>query len=288
MLRKPVGSIVIAAHNEASVILRCLDALAPLAANGSATIIVVCNGCTDDTAALARSRSGVTVLELGIASKAGALRAGDLAACPGPRIYLDADVVMTSQGALDVFAALGRPGAFAARPPVVFDVTGAQWPVRSWYRVRGQLSSVREALWGAGTYGLSVQGRARFEEFPDLVSDDLFIDSLFGEDERLIAPTDPVVVRTPRRSSDLINILQRKYRTQSDVPRAVASGAQESILLSSSQRLQLAEMRSIVGKHPRHVFDVAVYMLMVAIARVHAKNARPGTVWERDESSRTV
>lgn len=284
--RNPLGSIVIAAHNEASVILRCLDALAPLAADGSATIIVVCNGCTDNTAALARGRSGVTVLELSTASKAGALRAGDLAASPGPRIYLDADVVMTSRGALAVFEALARGGVLAARPPVTFDTAGAQWPVRGWYRVRAQLSSIQGALWGAGTYGLSVEGRSRFGEFPDLVSDDLFIDSLFGEDERLIAPTDPVVVRTPRRSSDLLKIMQRKYRTQGDVPMPSTPGAPEPVLFSSAQRAQLAEVRSIVVRHPRQILDVAVYVLMVAIARAQARNAPQTTAWERDESSR--
>ena len=143
------ASIVIAAHNESAVISRCLDALRDVIAGGTVQVIVVCNGCNDDTARIARSHAGVTVLELAVASKVAALRAGDRIAPTGPRIYLDADVVMTSRAALAVVEAL-RPGrALAARPPIHFDSTGAGWAVRRWYVVRERLPSIRTALWGA-------------------------------------------------------------------------------------------------------------------------------------------
>ncbi len=53
------------AHNEAAVIERCLGAILADAPPGTPEIIVVCNGCTDDTAARARKfGAGVTVIEL--------------------------------------------------------------------------------------------------------------------------------------------------------------------------------------------------------------------------------
>ena len=83
---------MIPAHNEAAVIARRLTPLAPLAAAGKLEVIVACNGCTDDTAAIARGFEGVTVLEMAQPSKTAALNAGDAAATHWPRFYLDADV----------------------------------------------------------------------------------------------------------------------------------------------------------------------------------------------------
>ena len=60
----PNGAVIIPAHNEASVIGRALFPLAPLAAGDHVQVIVACNGCTDNTAELARRFQGVTVLDL--------------------------------------------------------------------------------------------------------------------------------------------------------------------------------------------------------------------------------
>ena len=74
-------SIVIPAHNEGSVIERLLESLTADAGTHEFDIIVVCNGCTDDTAARARACPyGITVLETDIPSKVNALNMGDEAA----------------------------------------------------------------------------------------------------------------------------------------------------------------------------------------------------------------
>src|SRR6185312_1201240 len=52
-------SVVIAAHNEARVIGGCLDALLADAGPDDLDIVVVANGCTDDTAAVAARRPEV-------------------------------------------------------------------------------------------------------------------------------------------------------------------------------------------------------------------------------------
>ena len=86
--RAPVrrlASVVVPACQEEATIERCLEALLCDARPGELDVVVVCNGCSDATAALARgvgARLGhrVDVLELDAASKAAALRAGDSAA----------------------------------------------------------------------------------------------------------------------------------------------------------------------------------------------------------------
>jgi GT2 family glycosyltransferase len=273
------GNVIIAAFNEEAVIGRTLTALGDLGVAGVRTI-VACNGCTDATAEIARRFAGVTVVEITQASKALALRAGDALAGPGPRIYLDADVVMTRRAALDTLAVLRSGAVLAARPPVHFDSSGASWPMRRWYAVRAELPSIAGKLWGAGTYALSESGRGRFAAFPDLVSDDAFIDTLFAADETAIVQTDPVHVRTPRTTADLLKIMRRSYRTQSEV------SAVTGPTLSRGQRDQVRDLSVLVRRRPTALLDVVVYVAIVARARFAAR--RGGyTDWERDDSSRT-
>jgi glycosyltransferase involved in cell wall biosynthesis len=277
----PRGTVIIAAHNEASVIARCLDSLAAAVEAGAVRVVVVCNGCTDATAQSARSRRGVVVSELPVASKAAALRAGDRLAAPGPRIYLDADVVLTSAAAIAVIEALGTGRALAGRPPVRFDTSGGSRLVRAWYTVRVLLPSIRRALWGAGTYALSTAGRARFDEFPDIVSDDLFIDSLFTGSETVIVDTDPVIVHAPRTASDLLRILVRTYRTQDDVlPRSGAGP------VSPGQRGQLRDLASLIRRRPWLIVPSVVYVALILLARARARVGPAVVAWERDNSSR--
>ena len=81
-------TIVIPAHNEGRVIRRLLEQLINGADPGEMDIIVIANGCTDDTAEVAASfGAAVRVLTLP-ACKQNALTAGDRAAPPAPRAAL--------------------------------------------------------------------------------------------------------------------------------------------------------------------------------------------------------
>ena len=87
-------SIIIPAHNEAAVIERCLKSLEISAIKNKLEVYVVCNGCVDNTADLARKFEYVTVIDIPTASKIAALNAGDDAATTYPRVYFDADVLI--------------------------------------------------------------------------------------------------------------------------------------------------------------------------------------------------
>src|SRR2546430_6736592 len=89
-------SVIVPAHNEHSVISRTLKTMTARAIPGELDVIVVCNGCTDDTAAVAGSFGPpVRVIESGLAGKTLALNLGDKAETFFPRIYADADVHIT-------------------------------------------------------------------------------------------------------------------------------------------------------------------------------------------------
>jgi glycosyltransferase involved in cell wall biosynthesis len=280
-----LGSIVIPAHNEASVIGRCLDALFDGLDADEVEVVVVCNGCSDQTAVRARSSGHeVDVLELDEPSKSKALRAGDAAVSVLPRIYLDADVVLTGSSVRRLLGRLAG-GAVAARPPIAYDIQDTSWPVRRYFRARQRIPAVNQSLWGAGVYGLSMSGRGRFGEFPrDLVADDLWVDRHFARAEVEIVACDPVLVHVPRRSRDLVRTLRRTYHGKSEeIPAArPANSSTETLPGTVSDLVRLAA----VG--PSAALDALVYAAFACSGRV-ALRTQPASrqKWERDESTRT-
>lgn len=72
----PLASVVIPAHDERTVIGRCLRSLADGALPGELDVIVVANACHDDTAEIARA-AGARVVETPVAGKSHALGLGD-------------------------------------------------------------------------------------------------------------------------------------------------------------------------------------------------------------------
>jgi len=274
----PGGAVIIPAHNEASVIGRTLGRLAPLAAGGQVEVIVACNGCTDNTAELARGFEGVRVLDVPEASKVAALNAADAAASRWPRLYLDADIEIDPRALRDVFDRLGRGDVLAARPAFRYDTEGASGLVRSFYRARNRMPSTHSALWGAGAFALSHGGHRRFGQFPSISplfsGDDLFVDQQFLPTEKEVLDTPPVMVRTPRRADALLAILRRNYRAQADL-----GGASTT---SQTVRELIGSVRST-----RSAIDAAVYAGFVALARLRRRPPPDSAgVWERDESSR--
>jgi Glycosyl transferase family 2 len=282
-LQSPLGSVVIPAHEEAAVIGRCLDALFTGFMPGELDVVVVCNGCTDQTAAVARSCGHpVRVVELASASKPAALRVGDAAASTFPRLYLDADVMLPGSAARRVLQRL-RSGAVAARPPIRYDSEASSAPVRSYYRARSRVPAVLGSLWGAGVYGLSAAGRRRFGTFPDLVADDLWVDGLFDSGEVEIVDCAPVVVVAPRRSRDLVRVLRRVYVGKGERAAAPDPDCRAPETIASTLR----DLRRLAALGPVAALDAATYAAFAAGARLALSlGSLAGDGWERDDSSR--
>jgi Glycosyl transferase family 2 len=278
-----LGSVVIPAYNEASVILRCLNALLADFGPQELDVVVACNGCTDDTADIARSSGHpVRVLEVATASKPAALRAADASLTSFPRLYLDADVVISSDSARRVLAALRSGPALAARPPIAYDADGSAPLVRRYFRARSRVPAVMGSLWGAGVYGLSAAGRARFAQYPDVVADDLFVDQQFRREEIEIVDGPPAVVTVPRRTADLLRILRRSYQGNAENRDLPASTAPRTSTTFSAVR----DLARLALAEPGRAVDVATYAALAVAARLTLAITSP-TAWERDSSSRS-
>lgn len=283
--QSPLGSVVIPAHNESAVIGRCLDALLTGFEPGELEVVVVCNGCSDKTAAVARStRHPVRVAELAEASKPAALRVGDGAVSEFPRLYLDADVVLHGSAARLVLKRL-RAGALTARPPIRYDSEASSALVRSYYRARSRVPAVLDSLWGAGVYGLSAAARGRFGDFPDLLADDLWVDGHFDPDEIEIVDCAPVVVVAPQHSRDLVRTLRRVYAGKSERAFAPDPNGTAPETFGSTFR----DLWRLAAVGPAPALDAVTYAAFAAGARL----ARPfgafaADGWGRDHRSRTA
>jgi glycosyltransferase involved in cell wall biosynthesis len=284
-----VVTVVVPAHNEARVIGRLLGQLAPVVPpSGTAgpdelDVIVVANGCTDDTAEVAASFGPpVRVLSIPVASKREALRAGDEAAKDFPRIYVDADVELAVADIRALGAALSRPGALAGGPQRDLDLAGRPWLVRSYYAVWERLPEVRSGLFGRGVIGLSEAGYTRVADLPPLLADDLVASLAFQPAERVIVPGARVVVHTPRTFRDL---LRRRVRTTMGVSQVeAAEGAP-----ASTARTRPRDLLAMARAEPRLAPQVVVFLAVAVLARRRAAREvrrREYSTWLRDESSR--
>ena len=270
-------SVVIAAHNEARVLGQCLDALLTGAPAGL-DVTVVANGCTDDTAAVARARPGVRVIELAEASKPAALNAGDAVAVGFPRIYLDGDIPLSGAAVGRLAAALPVGGpVLTAVPRRQLVLAGRPLLVRAYYAVHARLPVFATGLFGRGVITLAEPGRARFDRFPDMIADDLFLDSLFTETERVVVGEVSAPVGTPLRTRDLVRRL-RRVRAGNAAMRAAQGRARRAARLSW--------LRDVVLPRPWLAPAAVCYVGLTVTAALLARRRSRAGQWGRDESSR--
>ena len=222
-------SVIIPASNEQGWIGPCLAAvLASYPTGVAGEIIVVANGCRDETADVARGFAqqahaagwGLRVIELEQGSKPGALNHGDAAAQGDLRVYLDADVVVSPplmaglvqvlQSAPGAAYASGRPRLPRAQSRIT----------RAYGRFWMGLPFAQSPAPGFGLFAVNGPGRARWGDFPAIISDDTFVRLQFTLQERheVSAPYDwPMIegfanlVRVRRRQDRGVHELAAKW-----------------------------------------------------------------------------
>jgi glycosyltransferase involved in cell wall biosynthesis len=277
-------SVVIAAHNEENVIGLSLDALLDQRTSERIEVVVSANGCTDRTVAVA-TRPGVTVVVSPEPGKAVALNAGDRIATAFPRIYLDADIVVPPGGLAAVIGRLAEaPHPLAVVPRRRLNTAGRPWPVRAYLSINERLPAFRNGLFGRGMIALSEEGRSRFDAFPTMIADDLFIDSLFADAEKAEASDVEVVVQAPFTTRDLVRRLVRVRRGNAELRAAAAAGLVE-VRVRAADRW--AWLREVVLPDPRLIPAAVPYVSITLIAGLLARRrVAAGHGWGHDKSTR--
>lgn len=277
-------TVIVPAHNEAAVIGDNLHRLLDGVEEGAIGVIVVANGCSDDTAAVAAAVSpSIRVVELEEGSKIAALNAGDRLVVDFPVAYVDADVAVTGGAMLAVADALVQgAGVLVAAPQMVVDTRRSSWLVRQYYRVWEHTDYRRRALVGSGVYVLSREGRSRFGRFPSVIADDLYVLRLFRPTERLSVTDATFTVMAPATF--------RAHVRRST--RIAAGNAQLSAFHSPADPVDGSGVRSLlrtVIRTPRLWLAFPVYVVGYTIPRLRARAARRRGVsitWNRDDTTR--
>ncbi len=188
-------SIILPAHDEAAIIGTCLNALLgsdALPDGWLGEVIVVANGCSDATGAVALAHQPqadargwtLQVLDLPEGGKLNALNRGDGAASGGIRVYLDADVSISPPLIRQLVEALDtdRPRYASGQARIA----PAQSRFTTWYgRFWVTLPFVQTGVPGFGVFAMNAAGRARWGHWPDIVSDDTFARLSFAPSERV-------------------------------------------------------------------------------------------------------
>lgn len=269
-------TVVIPAHNEETVIARAVEAVTD---DGAVDVIVVANGCTDTTAAVAAAASEqVRVIEIPQASKAQALNAVPHVDVH-PIAYVDADVVVSGR-VLHALAARLQGGESLVASPRMQVAPSRSWWVRQYYRVWALTEYRTKGHIGSGVYMLTKVGRSRFDEFPDVIADDLFVQRLFSLDERLTPEDLLFSVAAP---ATLGSLLRRNTRIAAG-NRELAMRFPELAAPSGSRALV-----SRVWSRPSLWVGFAVYSTVYLVAHRRAAQllrSRAAIQWSRDESSR--
>jgi glycosyltransferase involved in cell wall biosynthesis len=277
-------SIVVPAHNESSVITRTLSQWVGKPGSDELRVVVVCNGCTDDTANIAR-RFGPTikVVESDTARKTHALNLGDQVANIFPRIYADADIVITVDAILALARRLNEGDVLAVAPTAEINLAGCSWLVRKYFGIRSRLPSSREGIGGSGVYALSEAGRGRFGQFPDITADDTYVRLQFRREERETLACVRSTVFAPRTLLQLVTVRTRAYRGTFELARRFPE-------LRANKGAANNWTLVTLFKEPRLWLGLLIYCWVNIAARCNAtRGGRPGDhLWQRDETSRVA
>lgn len=277
-------SIVVPIYNEAVILPHFLATLAD-GLSPKAEVILVCNGCVDNSADIARIHyPHFRVLELTQPNKSAALRAGDAAATLFPRIYLDADGMMTGGD-------LGRLARWTidndlelASPNIRLEPLGGPWTRKLnqlWLRLPFVVNHGHQIA-----LCFSEGGRARWRETEDVLADDLFMTSKVPIERRGIAQGLTVTTAPPQ---DIISWICVRARWEGGNREFVRRGfhvfAPE--LIDFGNKAQLIRLL-FTHEAPTIILYLACRCLAIAVFVAKSINARtkPNSTWFSDQGAR--
>lgn len=273
-------SIVIPAYNEEGTIGSTLASLMRGAWLNEFDVIVVCNGCNDNTKDAAREAApNARVLDLKTASKTAALNAGIAAANHSSVVLLDADIKTTAEAVRMLVRYLTVHGADLAYGNAHFSTINCSWPVSTFYRVWQQNPYFDQHKVG-GFFAISLGGLNRLGKFPETTNDDEYVrrklisNSVFVQSAHYI-------VEAPRTLSNLIRVRSRVYRGNAelvDVSAGISSNTRFTNAISFLKRITL---------RPDLWPGAVVFSVVAALAHVRNRFPKQSNVmWEQDSSTR--
>lgn len=271
-------TVIIPAHNEASVIEKCLDSV--VNQESVDNIIVSCNACTDNTVDLVKNYGMVRCLESQKASKTNAINAAEKHITSYPVFYIDADTCLGSGAVQEIIRTMDHDGLLLAAPAPNIIVKNSTWMVRAFYRVWLNLPYIKEGVIATCSYVISKEGRERFALFPEIISDDGFVRGHFKSSELANVATAEIFINAPK---DLFSLVRIKTRAR--------LGNLQLKELSICPVLHGGKYKSVSFREwlKFNPVDLLLYFSIQFIIRIRAKGQFRNInkyEWERDSSTR--
>ncbi|CAA6821092.1 MAG: Glycosyl transferase family 2 [uncultured Thiotrichaceae bacterium] len=274
-----MATIIIPAHNEETVIRACIDSV--IDQKDVETIIVACNGCSDNTADIVREHYPEAIcLDIEKPSKTNALNEADQHITSYPVFYLDADTRISENAVAFISAHVEKNDILLSAPTPNIDLTQSSWPVRQYYKTWLELPYIKDGVIGTCSFILSKKGRKRFKKFPDIINDDGYVRCCFESQERANIAGTTIHITAPKNLYSLIKIKTRARlgNMQLDALNLCAKPKKAKYGVSFKNKLL-----------SKDAIPTFVYMLIALFIRFRAKKqfkAIENYRWEKDHTSR--
>ncbi|MCT4609178.1 MAG: glycosyltransferase [Pelagimonas sp.] len=276
------ATILVPAHNEEAVIARTLWYLSKGLRLDEFRVVVIANGCSDSTAARARSvMPDAEVIETQRRGKCHALNLGFDASCKSaPIVCLDADLDVTSESLTALLAPLSNGTALASCGKMEVITSSSSAAVRMFYQGWRSNPYFNQGKFG-GLFALSPEGAARVFPLPEITADDEYIRRSFNAQDVAFVPTCSFSARAPFRFRDLIRVRRRSLRGARQVTK---------LGMASPEQKSLPKMLRRALVSPSDTLPIAFFLLVMCWVRVclMCEGQSSSQRWERDLSSRAA
>ena len=273
-------SVVVPAYNEAASIRETLKPLVQIADQLGGQIVVVANGCHDETADIAREFKRVELIETPVASKSNALNLGDQACSQFPRLFMDGDLRIDPEQFQALVQRLQTTSRLMVTPQMVVNTSYSTVWVQRFYAFWTRLPAYQ--VRSGGLFGVTQAGRARFEEFPELTADDSFVRSRFAEDEVEVAKDIHFSAMAPSNLGGLVAVRKRVKRGNRVLSTRNTTGLG---VPQNSARSILAQCVRSPNQFLNGLVFAGVTAWVALSLKLENKN-NSANQWERDEGSR--
>lgn len=218
---KTAYGIIVPLRNEAAMLPATVPKLLAATKGDSARIVWVCNGCSDDSAALIRRLGGpaAEVIELARPGKTAALQAGDEAlGTLFPRLYLDADTWLHPGDPARLVQPILSGAADLVAPRLRFDTAGASVLSARIGACWMSLPHARTAAF-SNAIGLSAEARALWDRWPEITGDDIFVSAKVPAHRKLIIPEAMATISMPKTFAGWVRMRARWLKGEAELAR---------------------------------------------------------------------
>ncbi len=278
-----MATVIVPAHNESSVIEDCLNSI--INQQGIDHIIVPCNGCTDDTAEIVRTKyPSVVCLDIETPSKTNALNVAEAKAkelgVSYPIFYIDADTQLSKNAIQNISQAMRGSTIQLAAPTPIIDTKDSSWLVKTYYKVWINLPYIKEGVIATCSFIVSEEGRKRFDKFADVIGDDGFIRCHFKNKEISNIEGAEIYIRAPK---DIFSLIKIKTRAR--------LGNMELIARNKCPVIENKNYGNVMKPRllSKEFLPTSIYILIALVIRIRAKlqfRKLETYQWEKDTSSR--